>query len=476
MDSMRRWHWLWAAAVTALVLLLGAAGAVIRSARVAARESQSHVQNSEIVLFRAARFDAATNTGVESISAAATFADVAVFQDRLYLSDPSGLSVYDRSGSLEKRYLTGRDLPPAPLGRMSATPTKLLIATRGEGLLVFDGSGFEQIRPELPAYRQIHDVLPLSTGRIMLASGHGLLIYDGRAMKRGPGETGSAHITTLAGSEGDLWLGTLADGLYHEHGGQIDQLKDELGDPHVLSISLRNDVTLVGTPAGITEFKGGRKTRSFGDGYFARAVYAGTHGVSAGTQDEGVIGAAAGALPGAVLRILELDGQIFALTEQGLHQRSASGVWKSVIRSAAGLLTDQNISALAAGANGKLWVGYFDRGLDLVDSTGSTVRHFEDDTLFCINRIVSDGNRTAVATANGLVMFDANEKPRQVLTRKHGLIADHVTDIIFRGEGFVAATPAGLTFFDAGGPRSLYALHGLVNNHVYALGDRKSVV
>jgi ligand-binding sensor domain-containing protein len=34
----------------------------------------------------------------------------------------------------------------------------------------------------------------------------------------------------------------------------------------------------------------------------------------------------------------------------------------------------------------------------------------------------------------------------------------------------VLATPAGLTFLDPAGPRSLYAFHGLVNNHVYALG------
>jgi ligand-binding sensor domain-containing protein len=32
------------------------------------------------------------------------------------------------------------------------------------------------------------------------------------------------------------------------------------------------------------------------------------------------------------------------------------------------------------------------------------------------------------------------------------------------------ATPAGLTFLDASGARSMYAFHGLVNNHVYALG------
>jgi hypothetical protein len=32
------------------------------------------------------------------------------------------------------------------------------------------------------------------------------------------------------------------------------------------------------------------------------------------------------------------------------------------------------------------------------------------------------------------------------------------------------ATPAGLTFLDATGARSMYAFHGLVSNHVYALG------
>jgi len=34
----------------------------------------------------------------------------------------------------------------------------------------------------------------------------------------------------------------------------------------------------------------------------------------------------------------------------------------------------------------------------------------------------------------------------------------------------VLATPAGITFLDASGARSMYSFHGLVNNHVYALG------
>ena len=92
--------------------------------------------------------------------------------------------------------------------------------------------------------------------------------------------------------------------------------------------------------------------------------------------------------------------------------------------------------------------------------------------MFCINRILLDGktNMIDVATANGLVRFDNSGGEQQVLTRADGLIADHVTDVVAYRDGVALATPAGLTFLDATGARSMYAFHGLVNNHVYALG------
>src|SRR6202007_1763192 len=43
-------------------------------------------------------------------------------------------------------------------------------------------------------------------------------------------------------------------------------------------------------------------------------------------------------------------------------------------------------------------------------------------------------------------------------------------DVVAYRDGLAIATPAGLTFLDANGARSMYAFHGLVNNHVYALG------
>jgi len=137
------------------------------------------------------------------------------------------------------------------------------------------------------------------------------------------------------------------------------------------------------------------------------------------------------------------------------------------------LLADAHVSALAADAAGRLWVGYFDRGLDVIDSGFAHATHIENDAVFCVNRIALDrqGRRTAVATANGLVLFDAAARPRQTLTRRDGLIANHVTDVELRDDGMLIATPAGLTIVDSTGTRSLNAFHGLVNNHVYAIAS-----
>ncbi len=164
---------------------------------------------------------------------------------------------------------------------------------------------------------------------------------------------------------------------------------------------------------------------------------------------------------------------VFAVARNGLYRMSAHAFgWQRVLEAGATVLTDRNISALAADATGRLWVGYFDRGLDLLASDNSRARHVEDEHVFCINRILPDTKTGAidVATANGLVRFDDSGSEQQVLTRADGLIADHVTDVVAYRGGLALATPAGLTFLDASGARSMYAFHGLVSNHVYALG------
>lgn len=466
-----------------LLLALAAAGAGIfwqasRALRQAARDqtAEQEIRFATVALARV------VTPGYESFSASATFRDAAWFQGRLYLAGAAGLSAYDAQGRLETRYRPGLELPPAPITAIApalqAGPPELLVATAGAGLLVFDGAVFRQVLPEDPALRTLTALLPLSTGGALIGTEKkGVLAYDGRRLSSMHKLLDGAHITALAAGDGDVWIGTLAGGVWRWHAGQLDQFTetDGLPDRQVLSLAVRGEAAFAGTPVGVAEFRRGRFARKLGDGLLAKALLVRDGHLMVGTLEEGVWEIPLRVRPGRqpraseirnVERLLELDGEVYTLAGDGLYRRS-----DRLAAPEEGALTDSNISALAVDRGGRLWVGYFDRGLDLLEG-GRRTAHIEDDHVFCVNRVVPDPERgvTAVATANGLVIFDAAGRPRQVLGRKEGLIADHVTDVALRPGGWTVATPAGLTLLDAGGVRSLYAFHGLVNNHVYALG------
>jgi ligand-binding sensor domain-containing protein len=429
----------------------------------------------------------------EWISAPAAFSSAAVYRGRLYLSGPAGLFEYDASGALLKHYQPGRDLPPSPLGRMavaaiadSAQP-ELLIATADQGVLAFDGIVFRQILAEDPQARVTTAILPLTSGQLLLGTQKkGVLVYDGKGLRLFHPALANLHVTDIAGSEADLWIGTLDRGVVHWHGGVAEQFGEAQGmpDQQVHAISLAGDAAYVGTSVGVAEFISGKFARVLANGVFARTLHFSGNTLLVGSLDEGLIElplgrtrqapgrSAQSADLGEVQQISEIEGTLYAVVGDGLYSRPKQGPgWRRVLERQAPLLTDRNVSALAVDSTGRVWVGYFDRGLDLLDAGGHKVSHVEDEHVFCVNRIQPDPRRgmTMVATANGLVLFDALGHKQQVLGRNDGLIANHVTDVVAYRGGMAVATPAGLTFIDRGGPRSLYAFHGLVNNHVYAL-------
>ena len=243
------------------------------------------------------------------------------------------------------------------------------------------------------------------------------------------------------------------------------------------------DTTYVGTATGVAVFSNGRFSRVLAPGVLANALLATPTQLYVGSEDQGVIAIALeghrpnpNLEPGSPLvevrQLFSSGGAIFAVARSGLYRMNSHVFgWQRELEPGNAVLSDRNISALATDATGRLWVGYFDRGLDLL-APNSRVRHVEDEHVFCVNRILPDPKSGAidVATANGLVRFDNSGHEQQVLTRSDGLIADHVTDVAAYRDGLALATPAGLTFLDASGSRSMYAFHGLVNNHVYALG------
>jgi ligand-binding sensor domain-containing protein len=439
--------------------------------------------------------------GFERLAPATAYRDAAILDGRIFLAGPSGIEEYAADGRRLNEYLVGADLPPAEPTRMATGLARgrqgsvLYIVTSGEGLLIHDPKrkSYTQVRAEERRFRDLTAVLPLATGQVLLGTEReGVLVYDGEHLAPFHSELTNLQVTALAGNETELWVGTLDRGIIRFRAGETRTFSepDGLPDPQVLSITMDEGTVYIGTPIGVAEFESGEFARTLADGFFISSLLVHAKQLVIGTLDEGVVEVpldvrrSRGPRPvhrqverltgTPVTRLIEASGQVMAVAPNGLYRLNAQPGEEAVLQTPQGLLADRNISSLSFDPSGRLWVGYFDRGLDIVDLAAGQSRHIENEHVFCINRIAHDAarDRTAVATANGLVFFDAAGKQQEVLRREQGLISNHVTDVVVQGDSMTLATPAGITFFDALGARSLYAFHGLVNNHVYALGAR----
>jgi ligand-binding sensor domain-containing protein len=477
-----------------LSILLGFAGVAIWKASRALHRASEEVAAAENLQFTVSRLNGVVPSGVEWINSPAVLSDAAFFEGRLYLCGPSGLMEYSPDGKLEARYRVGLELPAAPLVGMSigraadAPEPELYLATAGAGVLAFSEKSSRQILPEAKPLRQLTAVLPLPTGRVLLGTEKsGVLVYDGTHLTSFHPQLTKFHITALVGDDSNLWAGTLNDGVIHWHAGQADRFAEAEGlpDPRILSLAMDGDRIFVGTPMGVAEFRDGKFARVLASSFFASSLLVDGETLIVGTLDEGILevplaaSAKAGPRPrgqeisGRIVHLLSARGNLFALTDSGFYSfNPRGGTWRPVIEREAALLADRNVSALEFDSSGRLWVGYFDRGLDVLSPYSERATHIEDEHVFCVNRIVHDSQHdiTDVATANGLVVFDGGLRQREVLGHNEGLIADHVTDLALTADGMTLATPAGVTFLTPSGARSIYAFHGLVNNHVYTLG------
>jgi ligand-binding sensor domain-containing protein len=485
-------------AVTSLVLMAATVLIVGWRAKLALRQATQEVLSESEIRFTVRPLPAAADNGFQSISSPAVFQQAAEFQGHLYVAGPAALWEYGEGGTLLHRYDVGRELPASPLVAIAlavlahAGEPELVIATAQEGVLAFNGRSFRQIYPEDAEARAVTAILPLASGHLLIGTRkRGVLLYDGTKITALHATLTGFYVTALAGTESDLWAGTLDRGVFHWHAGETETFSEEQGlpDPQVQSLAVDGDKAFVGTVLGVAVFERGRFSRVLAPGVFASAVKLKEGTLYVGSEDEGVLtiplearhpGSTHGDLDASsfvaglseVRQFLDSGDALLALTRSGLYRKGAHGAgWQPVLQTGPAVLSDRNVSALAAAGDGRLWIGYFDRGLDVLDIERNHATHTEDDHVFCVNRILANPRTGTVdvATANGLVRFDASGSQKQVLTRADGLIADHVTDVALYRDSLAVATPAGLTFLDAGGARSMYAFHGLVNNHVYAL-------
>jgi ligand-binding sensor domain-containing protein len=425
----------------------------------------------------------------ERVLVAPEFESAAEFSGDVFVCGSSALFEY-AGRELKKTWYAGRELPAAPLRslvvRKGIGSPELWIATDGAGVLIYDGSSLRQLLPEKPALRKISAMLPLRNGSVLIGTPTaGLWVSDGKTLRVFHPELAHAHVTALAGDEDQFWMGTQADGAWEWRGGEALHLTAGLPDRQVLSLASVGDQAWVGTGLGVAEFRGERYFRRLAEGTFAQALAVQAGKLYIGTIDQGLfalplsvqnprpLSATLGWESGPVVSFAKLGGNLVAVERGHLVDAEQR---KPLIMPPQPSLASNHVTAIQEDSRKRLWIGYFDRGIDVMSASSEAQQHFEDDTLFCINRIKENpqDNSILTATANGLAVFDAGAKLRQVLTRENGLITSNVTDMLFPGEAdgglsMVAATPAGLSFFERGSVSSVYAFQGLVNNHVYTL-------
>jgi ligand-binding sensor domain-containing protein len=153
----------------------------------------------------------------------------------------------------------------------------------------------------------------------------------------------------------------------------------------------------------------------------------------------------------------------------------------------AAIVSASHVMSLTIDNQGRLWVGYFDKGLDLISiETSERLAHIEDDRVREVNFVTFDkaADRALIATSRGLVGIDGKAK-QTVLTKEQGLIDNAVAHVSIvddgsnsRGTRLLLATAGGLTELAQGRARSLTAFHGLSSNHLYtsaSVGSRTFV-
>jgi ligand-binding sensor domain-containing protein len=453
-----------------------------------------------------------------SLFPATSAANAGVFhQDHLFVASNLGLLQFDQSGREVRQYSALDGLPGNHLTALASTPDALWIGVGPQGLLRFAGTQFEHFYAEKASDFEVTALLALPSGEVWIGTKQrGLLVFQGnRAVEFAP-PISSRFITALQGDHRQAVIGTFSDGAWVYRQGILSQFKKSDGergrllDDQVTSVAGTLEAVYVGTPLGVTEIQDGKVRGHFAQGLMIRSLMSGAKPVA--VTDQGLVRlnsrstlrresarsdavqidrqpfSPAGETLAGINGLLPVSDGWLALTDNGIYSTDSleRGLWKqfgidssggrhaSAIAAEPFQLSDTNISALAFDRDGNLWVGYFDRGLDVFNSQGKRLIHHEDDHIFCVNHMLGlrDG-RMVVSTANGLAMYYGT-RLQHFITEKQGLIHKAVAMAHSLGgttERWLAGTAEGVSLFEGNRPtHNLFALHGLASNHVYCAG------
>ena len=254
-------------------------------------------------------------------------------------------------------------------------------------------------------------------------------------------------MTALLPFESRLYIGTQDSGLYIWREAHIEHIttNEGLASPHVTGLSVlpssisEKGTVGVATDFGVSALNDANEIKPFsnrpnvtslavsGGHLWAGLFSGGIIDLSANrdrqpdtsTENRGSRAEIAGLPASAPATVCVGEGKLWALTPDGAFardERATRPAFESVAAALVGdrVLTAGHITALASDGAGRLWVGYFDRGVDLIaPETSERLSHIEDDRVREMNHLAFDRSedRMLAATSRGLVAFGPGWPP-----------------------------------------------------------------
>lgn len=470
----------------------------IHNAKAVLTEEKVKTLRNEQVAIQSRNFSFAPDSGLRLISAAPEIRDVCEYQNKIFAATSSGLVTYSPDGKKLEQWNATEGLPSQDLTAVAVRDNALWIGTWNSGLFRFQNDSWQHFLPEKKELRSVTSLLSTHQGDLLIGTRDGIVRYSGRSFfpfhaQHFKGQT----ITRLAGDSYRLFVGTFGNGLYLLEKGTIRHfgINEGLSDLLITDIHQTETGCYVSTPAGIQVWRDNR-FQTMASNLFVTSFFLESGILWAGTYDRGILPfktstqlhnsrkstslqtvayTASGTDPFFVRKI---GNQLIAFSKDESFYLSEGKRWVPWIHNS-GFLSDQNISSLLRTKSGEFWVGYFDRGIDIFSSDFSWTGQIRDETFFCINHMAEDAEgRKYISTANGLAVIEP-DGTRKIYKEKDGLLSDRVMQALpldVSGKRVGIATAQGFTIKEGADFKSIYAFHGLVNNHVYSLAsDGKQV-
>jgi ligand-binding sensor domain-containing protein len=459
---------------------------------------------------------------------------VAVFNSKLFIGSGSqGLIVFD--GKRFERYRwTDRDAQAVTV--LLEDRGRLLIGTFAGGLLEFDGGRFREIKISAASGGE-RGPINGPADQVTLATARGA---DPRRTKsEQEGQRRLAGITRLIADGARLFVGTFADGLWVNDSDRWSHFTvvDGLPSNRVVGIVADGDQLIAATDFGLAVSGAGSPQRRFqtiatlpelssairwggdillskDDGEIFRLSLGSVPRAVTSMTGSGASLAAPRAVPISPvdwkrpesLSSCQLASFVIGKKPMGetLMLMSGEGLWRlgwqderlsgaprvsrfgETPNISAGALKSNVISALGFDDLGRLWVGSFRDGIDVIAPDGfldgRRVTHLESETVREINALVWDGRarRMLAGAAQGLISFDGSFGSER-LSRADGLLSNSVLGaaVIQVGDrqAMALATSRGLSLGDAKRRfHGLTTVQGLPDNGVYSVLSHREFI